>query len=58
MEEYWKLMPQYQGVVLEQLQPLRILFGWFPTYRGSPLRPAFDRVMQVGDASGIQSPLR
>lgn len=39
-------------------QVLRILFGWFPTYRGSPLAPRFSRVLQVGDASGIQSPLR
>lgn len=31
-------------------QVLRILFGCFPTYRNSPLRPAFDRVLQVGDA--------
>jgi len=38
-------------------QVQRILFGWFPTYRASPLRPAFARVLQVGDASGIQSPL-
>lgn len=36
----------------------RILFGCFPTYRASPLKPAWDRVLQVGDASGIQSPLR
>lgn len=57
LEEYWRLMPQYQGVKLDDLQALRILFGCFPTYRDSPLRPAFDRVLQVGDASGIQSPL-
>ncbi|KAK9845750.1 hypothetical protein WJX81_001368 [Elliptochloris bilobata] len=57
MEEYWRLMPAYQSVRLKTLQPLRILFGYFPTYRGSPLAPAWDRVLQVGDASGIQSPL-
>lgn len=39
-------------------QVLRILFGWFPTYRDSPLAPRFNRILQVGDASGIQSPLR
>lgn len=58
LEDYWRLMPQYQGVALEDLAVLRILWGAFPTYRDSPLRPAFDRVLQVGDASGIQSPLR
>lgn len=57
MELYWKLMPQYQGVQLDDLVPRRILFGWFPTYRASPLPPKFPRVLQVGDASGIQSPL-
>ncbi|KAL4448357.1 hypothetical protein ABPG75_005576 [Micractinium tetrahymenae] len=57
LDEYWRLMPEYQGLQLEDLQVLRILFGWFPTFRDSPLRPAFDRVLQVGDASGIQSPL-
>jgi hypothetical protein len=33
LEAYWKLMPKYQNVRLEQLQVLRILFGFFPTYR-------------------------
>lgn len=37
MEDYWRLMPQYQQVQLDKLQPLRILFGYFPTYRDSPL---------------------
>ncbi|DBB10582.1 TPA: hypothetical protein ACH3X3_007098 [Trebouxia sp. C0006] len=57
MEEYWKLMPKYQGIDLDHIEPLRILFGWFPTYRDSPLKTPFDRVLQIGDASGIQSPL-
>lgn len=56
-ELYWDLMPRYQGVALEQLEFRRLLFGMFPTYRQSPLPPGFDRVLQVGDASGIQSPL-
>lgn len=33
LEDYWRLMPEYQKVKLEELQPLRILFGFFPTYR-------------------------
>lgn len=33
LEDYWRLMPEYQSVNLDQLQPLRILFGFFPTYR-------------------------
>ena len=31
--------------------------GGFPCYFASPLRPAWDRVIQVGDASASQSPL-
>ena len=57
LDDYWRIMPEYQGVTLDRLQPQRILFGFFPTYRDSPLQPGFDRVLQVGDASGIQSPL-
>jgi hypothetical protein len=50
-------MPEYQCVNLDDLTPERILFGFFPTFRDSPLKPQFDRVLAVGDASGIQSPL-
>ncbi|KAJ3677461.1 hypothetical protein LUZ60_003185 [Juncus effusus] len=57
LEEYWDLMPAYQGVPLEDLEILRVIYGIFPTYRDSPLPAAFDRVLQVGDASGIQSPV-
>ena len=57
LEDYWRMMPEYQGVPLESLTPERILFGFFPTYRDSPLKPQFDRILAVGDSSGIQSPL-
>lgn len=57
MEDYWRMMPQYQGVQLDDLEVHRILFGFFPTYRQSPLKPVWNRVLQVGDASGVQSPL-
>ena len=33
LEDYWRLMPEYQNIDLSDLQPLRILFGFFPTYR-------------------------
>jgi len=56
-EEYWPRMAEYQGVMLEDIDFKRALFGFFPTYRDSPLQPRFDRVLQIGDASGIQSPL-
>ncbi|KAL6862435.1 hypothetical protein ACP4OV_016776 [Aristida adscensionis] len=57
LEVFWNLMPVYQDVILENLDIRRVIFGIFPTYRDSPLPPAFDRILQVGDASGIQSPV-
>lgn len=60
MEDYWKLLPIYQPSIKNpetDLDIKRILFAYFPTFRDSPLQPEFSRVMAVGDASGIQSPL-
>eukprot|EP01041_Mallomonas_annulata_P001053 gene1053-2061_t len=57
MEDYWTLLPRYQGVDVDELEFLRILYGMFPTYKTSPLSSGFSRIIQVGDASGIQSPL-
>lgn len=60
MEDYWKLLPIYQPSIKNpetDLNLKRILFAYFPTYRDSPLKPEFSRVLAVGDASGIQSPL-
>ena len=60
MEDYWKLLPKYQKSISNpetDLDVKRVLFAYFPTYRESPLKPAWDRILAVGDASGIQSPL-
>lgn len=32
-EDYWDLMPLYQGASLDELEVLRVVFGIFPTYR-------------------------
>ncbi|KAG7356129.1 hypothetical protein IV203_000815 [Nitzschia inconspicua] len=59
-EDYWKLLPVYQPSIKNpetDLDIKRILFAYFPTYKDSPLKPEFSRVLAVGDASGIQSPL-
>ncbi|KAG9439879.1 hypothetical protein H6P81_020044 [Aristolochia fimbriata] len=56
-EDYWELMPSYQGVTLDDLEVLRVNFGIFPTYRDSPLHSDYNRILQIGDASGIQSPV-
>ena len=63
--DYLRLLPEYQNLkgaggaeVIARLRPLRALFGFFPAYaEHAPLPPAFDRVMAIGDASGVQSPL-
>jgi hypothetical protein len=60
MEEYWRLLPKYQPSIKNpetDLDVKRVLFAYFPTYTDSPLKPQFSRVLPVGDASGIQSPL-
>ncbi|KAK9841219.1 hypothetical protein WJX74_002056 [Apatococcus lobatus] len=57
LERYFELLPQYQGVPLEQLTFRRVLFAGFPCYADGPLRPAFPRIIQVGDAGAAQSPL-
>lgn len=56
-EEYLRLLPEYQGVELSQLKPQRALFGFFPSYRNSPLKSAWNRILPVGDSSGNSSPL-
>lgn len=56
-EDYLRLLPDYQGVPLDQLQVQRAMFGFFPSYRQSPLRSPWSRILFVGDSSGSQSPL-
>lgn len=52
LEDYWQLMPQYQGLQsMDQVEVLRILFGFFPTYRASPLSPGWDRTLQVAHSA-------
>jgi lycopene cyclase CruP len=57
MDEYFRLLPEYQQVELSQLDFKRALFGFFPAYRKSPLRVRWSRILPVGDSSGIQSPV-
>ena len=60
MDDYWDLLPIYQPSIKDpetDLDVKRVLFAFFPTYRDSPLQPEWSRVLAVGDASGIQSPL-
>ncbi|WP_375512983.1 FAD-binding oxidoreductase [uncultured Nostoc sp.] len=56
-EEYLRLLPEYQGVELSKLKFQRALFGFFPTYRQSPIKTPWSRILPAGDSSGSQSPL-
>lgn len=56
-DAYWELLPEYQGVSLDDLTVKRALFGFFPCYRHSPLRYPWGHTLAVGDSSGHQSPL-
>ena len=51
-------LERYQGVSLDTIRWKRVLMGGFPCYsKNVPLKPAFDRIIQAGDASAVQSPL-
>lgn len=56
-EEYLRLLPEYQNVELSQLDFKRVLFGFFPSYRNSPIKMPWSRILPVGDSSGSQSPI-
>jgi lycopene cyclase CruP len=57
MEEYLRLLPEYQNSELDKLEFLRFLFGFFPSYRQSPLHLPWNRILPIGDSSGSQSPV-
>ncbi|MCA1993852.1 MAG: FAD-binding oxidoreductase [Coleofasciculus sp. S288] len=56
-EEYLRLLPDYQSIELSQIGWKRVLFGFFPSYRHSPIRMPWNRILPVGDSSGAQSPV-
>ena len=57
MDEYLRLLPEYQNVELEELEFKRFLFGFFPAYKDSPIKLPFNRILPVGDSAGGQSPV-
>jgi lycopene cyclase CruP len=57
MDEYLRLLPEYQDIELEKLEFKRFLFGFFPAYKNSPLKLPFNRILPVGDSAGGQSPV-
>jgi lycopene cyclase CruP len=57
LENYLSWLPQYQEVELGAVNFQRMLMGFFPAYQKSPLQTPWPRILQVGDSSGMQSPL-
>ena len=57
LDAYWERLPGYQGPSMDDVDVRRVLFGVFPSHRASPLAPSWDRVLHVGDAAGVASPL-
>lgn len=57
-DTYLTQLEAYRHVDPDTVRFKRILVGGFPCYsRNAPLKPTFDRVLQVGDASAVQNPL-
>jgi len=57
LDTYFTDLAQYQGIPARDLKFRRVLFGGFPCWSNGPLAPAWDHIVQVGDASATQSPL-
>ena len=57
MNEYFRLLPEYQQIDLADINFQRFLFAFFPAYRKSPLSMPWSRILAVGDSSGMQSPV-
>lgn len=60
MDDYFKLLPEYQKSINNPEKDLkinRVLYDYFPAYRDSPMKPQHSRVLSVGEASGLQSPI-
>ncbi len=54
---YFDQLANYQDISLDDIRFRRVLMGGFPCWQDSPLQPAFNRVLQVADASAAHSPL-
>ena len=47
LDRYFELLPRVSGMPLHYLSFRRMLFAGLPSYAAAPLRPKFDRVLQV-----------
>ncbi|MEB3274905.1 MAG: flavin-dependent dehydrogenase [Prochlorothrix sp.] len=59
-EDFFTILPEYRRCDLDQLTWKKATFGYIPGYfnvGSGDRRVAFDRVMAIGDAASLQSPL-
>ncbi|KAI0566445.1 FAD/NAD(P)-binding protein [Gracilaria domingensis] len=58
LEDYLQELPRYQGIDVNDMKVKRVLFGSFPSYyKSSPAEVKWNRIIPVGDAAGLQSPI-
>jgi lycopene cyclase CruA len=59
-EDFFTILPEYRRCDMEQLEWRKPTFGYIPghfTTRRQDRKIAFDRVLAIGDAASLQSPL-
>lgn len=59
-EDFFTILPEYRRCDLDHLQWKKATFGYIPGHfstRGLDKRVAFDRLIAIGDAASLQSPL-
>jgi len=59
-EDFFSILPEYRRCNLDKLRWKKATFGYIPGYfsiRGTDRRTGFDRLMAIGDAASLQSPL-
>jgi lycopene cyclase CruA len=59
-EDFFTILPEYRRCDMEKLKWRKATFGYIPGYfsiRGNDRTVAFDRLIAIGDAASLQSPL-
>jgi lycopene cyclase CruA len=59
-EDFFTILPEYRRCDLDKLRWKKATFGYIPGYfsiRGNDRQTGFDRVLAIGDAASLQSPL-
>jgi lycopene cyclase CruA len=59
-EDFFTILPEYRRCDLDRLKWRKATFGYIPGYfsiRSGDRRVAFDRLIAIGDAASLQSPL-